>query len=72
MDSADLPESDLTRDDRDVTKEVLPEGGTVRYPDDREVRRATSKLADAPPPAPTAPERRRAERRRIERLSTDF
>jgi len=72
MDSADLPDSDLTRDDRDVTSEALAEGGTVRYPEDREVRRATSKLADAAPPTPTAPERRRAERRRIERLSTDF
>lgn len=71
MDSADLPESDLTRADRDTTSEVLAEGGTVRYPDDREVRRSTSKLADSPP-APTAPERRRAERRRIERLSSDF
>ncbi len=73
MDSADLPESDLTRGDRDVAGDVLAEGGTVRYPDaDREVRRAEAKLADSPPPAPTAPERRRAERRRIERLSTDF
>jgi sporulation protein YlmC with PRC-barrel domain len=73
MDSADLPESDLTRGDRDVTRDVLAEGGTVRYPDtDREVRRAAPRLADAPPPPPTAPERRRAERRRIERLSTDF
>jgi len=73
MDSADLPESDLTRDERDTTGEVQAEGGTVRYPDgDREVRRASPRLADSPPPAPTAPERRRAERRRIERLNTDF
>jgi hypothetical protein len=73
MDSADLPESDLTRDERDTTGETLAEGGTVRYPDgDREVRRSSPRLADSPPPAPTAPERRRAERRRIERLSTDF
>jgi hypothetical protein len=73
MDSADLPESDLTRADRDVTGETSPESGTVRYPDsDREIRRSAPKLADSPPAAPTAPERRRAERRRIERLSTDF
>jgi sporulation protein YlmC with PRC-barrel domain len=88
MDSADLPESDLTRSERDVTTSVLGEGGTVRYPVDREVREARPELADTTPPPPRREvverpdrpvaedpimrDRRRAERRRIDRMSSDL
>jgi hypothetical protein len=97
MDSADLPRSDLARDDRDLTHDVEASTGTVHYPvTDREVRSARPELADTAPPPESRPERvdrpdrperlertdraaddammerRRAERRRIERMSTDF
>jgi hypothetical protein len=100
MDSADLPESDLAREESDITRDVETSAGTVRYPiTDREVRSAPPELADTVPPVSppradrperiertdrivadearitadeTTGERRRAERRRIDRMSTDF
>jgi sporulation protein YlmC with PRC-barrel domain len=76
MDSADLPESDLMRADHGETRGAVEEGGTVRYPaGDREVRSAPPELADSVLPKPSVADRhdrRRAERRRIERLNTDF
>jgi PRC-barrel domain len=69
MDSADLPESDLARGERGTGAAAPSSAGTVRYPvSDREVRSAPPELADtAPPPQPP-----RGERRRIDRLSSDF
>jgi PRC-barrel domain len=75
MDSADLPDSDAARDDRAGSAgRSAADGGTVRYPGkDREVARERPLLADdAPHAAPPASERRRAERRRIDRMSTEF
>ena len=82
MDSADFPESDLTRGERQTIERKGDEPvRSVRYPDsDRPI------LADrAQPIAPGDPdvvadrpadlaasERRQAERRRIDRLSTDI
>jgi len=84
MDSADLPTDDVERTDvpgagrraSDVARDR-----TVRYPRvDREVVVERPALADAPPREVVADsprldaieERRRAERRRIERVSTDL
>lgn len=91
MDSADLPESALERDDRGTVVDASSPSGIVRYPmADREVRSAPPELADTvPAPDSTAKERidrdratrverdeanerRRLERRRIERLNTEF
>jgi hypothetical protein len=76
MDSADLPESDLTQADRATTTEQLSgDAGTVRYPrTDREVFMDRPTLADEAPPPPDAlaAERRRSGRRRIDRMSTDL
>jgi len=74
MDSADLPESNLARDERAVDRHPSAPGGTVRYPIiDREVRTAPPKLADAVSQSSEPPdERRRRRRRSIERMSTDF
>jgi len=76
MDSADLPESDLARDDRPITADRrATDIGTVRYPlADREVALERPRLVDDTPPAAdmTAAERRRSERRRIDRMSTDL
>jgi hypothetical protein len=76
MDSADLPESDLTQADRATTTEQrASDAGTVRYPrTDREVIMDRPSLADeAPPPTDAqAAERRRSGRRRIDRMSTDL
>jgi hypothetical protein len=81
MDSADFPESDLTRADRATIERRGDEPvRSIHYPDaDRAI------LADARPIAPGDPdvvvdrpadlpasERRQAERRRIDRLSTDI
>jgi len=84
MDSADLPAVDVERTDVPSggrrASDVIP-AQTVRYPrTDREVVVERPALADAPPrdvvlddPRLDAiEERRRAERRRIERLSTDI
>jgi sporulation protein YlmC with PRC-barrel domain len=69
MDSADLPESDLARGVRGTSQAASASGGTVRYPvSDREVHSAPPELADTRPPSPPP----RAERRRIDRISTDF
>jgi hypothetical protein len=87
MDSADLPASDIVRADRPPRTGQrngdAPDIGTVRYPTtDREVRIDRPPAADMPPRDAAAPdnerpqlvtdERRRAERRHIERLSTDL
>jgi hypothetical protein len=76
MDSADLPESDLTQADRNATEgRLASDGGIVRYPAaDREVIIDRPRIADdtAPPPDMSAAERRRTERRRIDRMSTDL
>lgn len=76
MDSADLPESDLTRSDRAIAAERRASDiGTVRYPlADREVALDRPPLADDTPPLAdaAAAERRRSGRRRIDRLSTDL
>jgi PRC-barrel domain protein len=82
MDSADFPESDLTRTERGpIERQSDTPARSIHYPDvDRPM------LADrAPPIAPGDPdvisdrpsdlsgsERRQAERRRIDRLSTDI
>jgi hypothetical protein len=87
MDSADLPDSDLTRATPDVVASEPRDARVIRYPEsDREVSMERPRIADdvvvredeLPPrsasaiDAPTAAERRRAERRRIDRLSTDI
>jgi len=82
MDSADLPTDEVERTADPVTgrrASDIAEAKTVRYPrTDREVVVERPALADAPPRDIDTPrldaieERRRAERRRIERLSTDL
>jgi PRC-barrel domain protein len=76
MDSADLPESDLARADQAVAADRRASDiGTVRYPrSDREVTLDRPPLADesVAPPGALAAERRRSERRRIDRLTTDL
>jgi hypothetical protein len=76
MDSADLPESEMTRGEAEVVERRVADTGTVQYPrTDREVeigriaKPDDVSLASAPQ---TAEERRRGERRRIERVSTDL
>jgi sporulation protein YlmC with PRC-barrel domain len=76
MDSADLPASGIARIER-APDDRRNEVGTVRYADtDRPVeRRPVSEEArrDAAPGDPmSASERRRMDRRRIDRLSTEF
>jgi len=78
MDSADLPESDVARTARPAGPTLSSEAKTVRYPPaDREVVGDRPRVVDdasvrgddgAVPPV----ERRTAERRRIDRLSTDL
>ena len=76
MDSADLPESDLAQSDRAIrTDRRAGDVGTVRYPAmDREVIADRPPLADQPLTTSEAlsAERRRRERRRIDRMSTDL
>ena len=81
MDSADLPESGLTRDA--LTTRSVGSAGSVRYPhsdadmevarpavtDDRQAGTATGR-GDSE--AERAKERRRGDRRRIERVGSDF
>jgi hypothetical protein len=77
MDSADLPDTEVARGGAAITERHLADEGTVQYPrTDREVELgrpfqpddvALGSSADA-----SAAERRRGERRRIERLSTDL
>lgn len=75
MDSADLPDADTPRADRSRTPgRRAADVGTVRYPiKDREIVRERPRVADdALQAAPPSAERRRAERRRIDRMSTEF
>ena len=76
MDSADLPEADISRGDRSrPPARHAADAGTVRYPTkDREVKPERPHVADDAPVRTPAPgsERRRSERRRIDRLSTEF
>lgn len=76
MDSADLPESDLSQADRTTpTEQRAGNSGTVRYPrTDREVIMDRPSLADEAPSQTDAlaAERRRSGRRRIDRMSTDL
>jgi hypothetical protein len=74
MDSADLPESNVARETHAVGRDASARGGTVRYPvADREARTEAPKLADTVSRSSEPPEERRhAQRRRIDRISTDF
>jgi len=76
MDSADLPESDLSQSDRSIrTDRRAGDIGTVRYPSaNREVVVDRPPIADQPLATgdSLATERRQAERRRIDRMSTDL
>lgn len=81
MDSADLPDADSPRSDRSTSPgRRAADAGTVRYRHrEREITRERP-LADIMPASESAagraegapPERRRTERRRIERMSTGF
>jgi hypothetical protein len=85
MDSADLPDSDLSR--VETTRSAgrrqsdAADGGVVRYPrTDRQVLADRAPLADAAPLLDASAldddqplvDRRRAERRKIDRISTDL
>jgi hypothetical protein len=83
MDSADIPASDLTRPHRTATRDRRVKADrVVRYPrTDREIVADRAALADVPPldsdasvheAAGRAAERRRGDRRRIDRVSTDL
>ena len=79
MDSADIPESDLVRGSGNtVVERQVSNAGVVHYPAaDREILADRAPLADiadadAETDAETTTERRRAERRRIDRMSTDL
>lgn len=82
MDSADLPDADSPRSDRSKSPgRRAADAGTVRYQRrEREVARERPHLADITPASEAVagqaegalPERRRTERRRIERMSTEF
>jgi hypothetical protein len=81
MDSADLPESGMTRGSKGVVADRRADVGTVRYPrSDRQVEMARPSMADSMPAAhssavplnDSAGERRRNERRRIERVNSEF
>ncbi|HEY4218560.1 MAG TPA: PRC-barrel domain-containing protein [Gemmatimonadaceae bacterium] len=81
MDSADLPDSEMMRDEPDLTTRRIADAGagasTVEYPrTDREVELQRPIQADdmrgATAAEIEAAERRRGDRRRIERLSTDL
>jgi hypothetical protein len=82
MDSADFPESDLTRTDRPpIERRSDAPVRSIRYPDtDRGVLADRAQpiapgdpdvIGDRPADLPVS-ERRQAERRRIDRLSTDI
>ena len=84
MDSADLPDSDLARPERTLGREPGNVGGIVRYPrSDRQVANDRAMLADSAPvperlaardPIAGEPlvDRRRGDRRHIDRMSTDL
>lgn len=79
MDSADIPDARLSRGDR-RTPDIAPrsisgEFGVVRYPaSDREVHASRPELADVASreSGDISGERRRGDRRRIDRISTDL
>lgn len=78
MDSADLPDSEVTRTGAETPSGRVVDVGTVRYPrTDREIelqrpiRTDDVMLGDGSVDAAAA-ERRRGDRRRIERVSTDL
>lgn len=80
MDSADLPQSTIARTASTAAPVVEPAAGTIRYPD-REVVRERALADEAARPDDLPPEdvdsapavdRRRGDRRKIDRLSTDF
>jgi sporulation protein YlmC with PRC-barrel domain len=83
MDSADVPETDLTRVASTPGQRLGGETGSVHYPDsDREVAVDNSRSASATPddvlppddvsPPQSTVDRRRAERRKIDRISTEI
>lgn len=82
MDSADIPEAALARAERPrVADRRTPTNGVVRYPrSDREIVADRIQLADAAPldaderesAARDVERRTTADRRRIDRISTDF
>jgi len=74
MDSADIPESDLVRGSGNtVVEREVSDGGVVHYPStDRQILADRAPLADVADSDAAANERRRTERRRIDRLSTDL
>ena len=81
MDSADLPEAGVSRGSKSVAADRRADVGTVRYPrSDRQADMAPSRVADAMLAAShsgaamvdPASERRRNERRRIERVNSEF
>lgn len=83
MDSADMPETDLSRVAPSPASGRPAETGVVHYPNsDREVavenaRNASATPDDVLPPDDVSPpqstvERRRAERRKIDRISTEI
>lgn len=76
MDSADLPEADTSRSDRShAPGRRAADVGTVRYPiREREVTRDRPHASDDASirTVPPGSERRRSERRRIDRMSTEF
>jgi sporulation protein YlmC with PRC-barrel domain len=66
MDSADLPSANIARTRRTSASDRSSNGGTVHYPRaDRDLR--AERVVDS-----TDLERRRSERRHIERMSTEF
>lgn len=68
MDSADLPSANVARTRRALSEGRQSNGGTVRYPHpDREVTAERPRLVDS-----ADVEGRRSERRRIDRMSTEF
>jgi hypothetical protein len=79
MDSADVPEADLARVERERgTDRRTPAAGVVRYPEtDREIVAERATLADSAPTSRDTVirdgvERRTGDRRRIDRMSSDF
>jgi len=81
MDSADLPDSDLERVERSASRDRRSaDAATINYPrTDREVIAERAALADSRdvssrdiPDDADAEDRRRGDRRRIERISTDL
>jgi hypothetical protein len=68
MDSADLPSANVARTRRVSASGQSSNGGTVRYPNpERDIRAERARAADS-----AEGERRRSDRRHIERLSTEF